>query len=317
MRPLMRFTIAILLSLLAACASEDAVTPTENRDDGDPTQNATIMVCDMSSVAFRGAEFCDDMDGPPALPVWISTHDPVNDLRLKIDLTQAEFEYGVPNAMGFDTDLTTPDGHYFVHDNGFGTVTVTQWDDDEIRGTIDATLLHQRDDTDTALVAGTFSADPYTSEVTFSGHVNGAPFEGVTGRESLPRVRARVCVEDTTWSDGKGAVVALTTDNISGDFVGSYTVEELIGFASITVEAGGEFFNAVSGTLKVDAVKSVAAESAAIQTAAGAVAGQRTIITDATFNFVGVNVIVFGDVDKDTIWVDNGRLLLTGLPDSE
>ncbi len=301
---MMKPKLLIWLCLLVACATDDAVTPID-----DAPRNLAMMTATMWDQPFFGARHCGGGAGPPTSPPSFWAKRTSDGARFDADLSDVVFRSGQSSPLGFGTEFFTGESLFVLRDHGSGTIHITRFDDAEITGSIDVTLVHQRDLTRTATFVGTFSADPILGTASLTGKFNGVQFQSDIGKEHFPRARARVCIEDTSFSGGIGASIAITMDKISPSFLGSYPVFSTNGPATITVEHGGEFYNGVSGTLDILGVDSVAVEDSL-----GTIIRYNRVITDATFSFVGVNLIVFGDENKDTVRVNEGELSLPGLP---
>ncbi|MCZ6767179.1 MAG: hypothetical protein O7D32_09645 [bacterium] len=322
---MMKPKLVIWLCLLVACSTDNAVTPAN-----DDPQDLVMMTATLWDKPFWGVEYCDGGAGPTTAPpsFWAKRSSDgarfdadvagvaaasfwakrtSDGARFDADLSDVIYRSGKPSPLGFDTTLFTGEALYVHRDRGNGTIIITRFDDVEITGSIEATLVHQRNVTQTVTFVGTFSADPFLGTVSVTGMIDGAPFVSDIGEEYFPRARARVCIEDAYFSEGTGASIAITMEKISRSFLGSYPVFSTHGPATITVESGGEFYNGVSGSVDILGVDSVAVEDSL-----GTVIRYNRVITDATFNLIGVNLIVFGDENKDTVRVNNGELSLPG-----
>ena len=174
---------------------------------------------------------------------------------------------------------------------------------------IEATLVHQRDVGNTRRFKASFVANTFDHSLSLTGDADGVPFESDSGEEAFIRQPAHVCVEDTSYAEGEGATITLTVFSLVDDFVHPFDVHEEVGFAEIAVEALGEVYKAISGSIDVQAIR-----TSPVFDDDGNQTGTRNIISDAAFDFVGLSVIIFGDAEKDTLRVGGGRLSLDRFP---
>lgn len=308
----MRRTYITLLCLMVAC-TEDTVTPTTNRLP--LPEHPVLMSAHIRGETFSAMDYCEDTVGPPPRPVTVWAEELATGVRFEADLPDQVLKSGASYPLDWFTSINTPAGQYVVRNLGFGSITITRYDDIEVAGTIDANLVHQRNLTDTLRLTGDFSADPWARTFGLTATYEGQSFRSDIGGETFRRIGARVCLHDSLYAlfEGHpGASLTIATSNITGQFLGAYTLHENQGFARISFESGGEFFTSIDGTLDVTAV-----DSFPVQDSTGALIGFRKTVSGATFDFTSVNVIVFGEEDKDTLTVTGGRLSLDGLPGEE
>ena len=160
---MMKPKLVIWLCLLVACSKDNAVRPA----DYDP-QDVAMMTATLWDKPFWGVTYCDRVPGPPAASASFWAKRTSDGARFDADL-DVIYRSGKPSPLGFKTEFFTGESLFVLRDHGSGTIVITRFDDVEIAGSIDVTLVHQRNITRTVHFVGTFSADPFLGTVSVTG----------------------------------------------------------------------------------------------------------------------------------------------------
>ena len=287
----------------ASCGEKSTTAPPDNTPP--PDDDIDLMSARIDDDDFHGVLACQDDLSPPVGEPYFWAED-ASGVRFEADLADLPLAIGVTYPLGLNTFLSMPTGQYFIRTGGTGSITINRYTDQLISGSVEATLIHQRDPTDKVTFIATFTADPFLTSVQLDGTLGGAPYSSIVGVETFPRKQAHVCVNDPDFGEGLGATITITTHNVSGSFLGPYDVLENHGFAELLLSLGGELVGAIEGSLSVNAVDSIA-----VRDSLGTVRGYVQVIADADFDFTGVTLVNFGTAAADTFVVTGGRLKLT------
>lgn len=193
------------------------------------TLSGNLQAQDWMTATINGWVFAGPRTGGvQVLPLLvIYAENPAEGFELQGELNFEYPEVGIQESFR-ELYVEIPSGRYAIGPSGFGTYTLSQFDDTRVVGSLDA-LLFKTTGPDSIRVTGTFEADPYAeNSLQLTVNIDGDEVQSTFGYEYF--LRHSLLVSSLDWdfelnqADYFGCSIQICIQQITEDFVRTYAV---------------------------------------------------------------------------------------------